>query len=205
MPLSTHVPRIGAACLDPDMITAMEPGSFDAAPSARGHRTDFVNMDDPDVGFLRRAIELATEAAGGVGSGPFGSVVVHDGTVVGEGVNQVVSMSDPTAHAEVVALRAAARRLGTYLLEGCVVYASCEPCPMCLAAAFWSRVDRIVYAATRHDAAAAGFDDAELYAEMVDAAEHHEHERTPPVARLLSDEAGAPFEVWATNPNRVPY
>jgi tRNA(Arg) A34 adenosine deaminase TadA len=180
----------------PDMITGMQSGP---------ETTDATEAADPDVGFLRRAIALATDAAGQVGSGPFGSVVVHDGTVVGEGCNEVVRSSDPTAHAEVVALRAAARRLGTHLLEGCVVYASCEPCPMCLAAAFWSRVDRIVFAATRHDAAAAGFDDAELYAEMVDAAEHREHERTPPVTRLLSDEAGAPFAVWEANADRVPY
>jgi tRNA(Arg) A34 adenosine deaminase TadA len=184
----------------PDMITAMESG-----PQSVPSPVPSDDPEDPDIGHLRRAIDLATEAAGGVGTGPFGSVIVHEGEVVGEGVNQVVASSDPTAHAEVVALRAAARRLGTHLLEGCVVYASCEPCPMCLAAAYWSRIDRIVYAATRHDAAGAGFDDAELYAEMVDAAEHREHERTPPVTRLLSDEAGAPFEAWARNPNRVQY
>jgi tRNA(Arg) A34 adenosine deaminase TadA len=162
------------------------------------------DRDDPDVRFLRRAIEIATASAGTDG-GPFGSIVVRDGEVVGEGTNQVVKSSDPTAHAEIVALRAAAARLQTYLLEGCVIYASCEPCPMCLGAAFWSRVDRIVYAATKYDAAAAGFDDAELYAEIVGAASHHEHERTPPVMHLLAEEAGGPFEAWAANPNRIPY
>src|SRR5687767_3602429 len=115
--------------------------------------------------FLRQAVDVATRAAW-EGGGPFGSIVVLDGTVVGIGSNQVVRTADPTAHAEIVALRAAARFLGSHLLTGCVVYASCEPCPMCLAAAFWARVDRVVHAATRHDAAAAGFDDDALYREL---------------------------------------
>jgi len=157
-----------------------------------------------DEGFLRRAIELAIRAAW-EGGGPFGSVVVRDGSVVGIGANEVVSSTDPTAHAEVVALRAAATRLGTHLLTGCVVYASCEPCPMCLAASYWSRVDRVVYAASRHDAAAAGFDDADLYAEMLAAAGEGNRAPTLPVVQLLSDEGGAPFAAWAENPNRVPY
>jgi tRNA(Arg) A34 adenosine deaminase TadA len=155
-----------------------------------------------DETYLRQAIDLAIESAGTVG-GPFGSLVVRDGEVVGTGNNQVVSTHDPTAHAEVVALRAATRRLGTHLLNGCVVYASCEPCPMCLAAAFWSRVDRVVFAATRHDASAAGFDDAALYDEL--SAAVGRGRRRLPVEQLVIAQSLAPFEAWAANPERVPY
>jgi guanine deaminase len=157
-----------------------------------------------DDAFLRRAIELAERAAW-EGGGPFGAVIVSDGAVVGTGTNAVVSSLDPTAHAEVVALRDAARRLRTFLLRGSVVYTSCEPCPMCLSAAFWARVDRIVFAATRYDAAAAGFDDAELYAEMLAAAGRGDRTPTLPVEQRLTEEAGKPFAAWAANPNRVPY
>jgi tRNA(Arg) A34 adenosine deaminase TadA len=155
-----------------------------------------------DETFLRQAIELAVESAGTIG-GPFGSLVVRDGEIVGTGNNRVVGTTDPTAHAEIVALRAAAHRLGTHVLSGCVVYASCEPCPMCLAAAFWSRVERVVYAATRNDAAAAGFDDAALYDEL--AAAVGQGRRTLPVEQLVMDGSRAPFEAWAANPDRVPY
>jgi tRNA(Arg) A34 adenosine deaminase TadA len=155
-----------------------------------------------DETFLRQAIDLAVESAGTTG-GPFGSLVVKDGVVVGTGTNQVVGTTDPTAHAEVVALRAAARHLGTHVLSGCVVYASCEPCPMCLAAAFWSRVDRVVFAATRHDASAAGFDDDALYGEL--AAALGQGPRTLPVEQVVTAESQAPFAAWAANPDRVPY
>ena len=174
------------------MITAVEPNPAGTAGT------------EADERFLHQAIEIAVGAAGESG-GPFGAIVVRDGVVVGEGSNQVVASSDPSAHAEVVALRAAAGNLGTHLLNGCVVYASCEPCPMCLAASFWARIDRIVFAGTRHDAAAAGFDDAALYAEMMAAAGDLDLERTLPVVQMLSDEAGAPFAAWARNPDRVPY
>jgi guanine deaminase len=157
---------------------------------------------DPDARFLEQAIELAVRSAS-EGGGPFGSIVVLGDEVVGTGNNQVVSSTDPTAHAEVVALRNAARRLGNHVLRGCVVYASCEPCPMCLAAAFWSRVDRVVYAASRHDAAAAGFDDEELYGEL--AAALGDGERRLPVVALPTRRARAPFAAWAANPDRVPY
>jgi tRNA(Arg) A34 adenosine deaminase TadA len=155
-----------------------------------------------DETFLRQAIDLAVDSAGTIG-GPFGSLVVKDGEVVGTGNNQVVSTNDPTAHAEIVALRDATRRLGTHVLSGCVVYASCEPCPMCLAAAFWSRVERVVFAATRHDAAVAGFDDAALYDEL--AAAVGQGRRKLPVEQLVMVEALSPFEAWAANPDHVPY
>lgn len=149
---------------------------------------------------LREAIALARASVSN-GGGPFGALVVRDGEVLGRGQNRVVRDGDPTAHAEVVALREAAARLGTHDLAGCEVYASCEPCPMCLAAAWWARVERIHYACTHVDAAAAGFDDALLYEELA----------KPPSARrlvmrqALRDEGLAAFEDWAAKPDRVPY
>ena len=145
---------------------------------------------------LRRARESV--AAGG---GPFAALVVRDGAVVAAGTNRVVADRDPTAHAEVVAIREACRVLGTHRLDGCEIYASCEPCPMCAAAIAWSRVARLRYAATRHDAAAAGFDDADLHAEAGRAPE----QRSIPAERLLADESLAPFVAWAAKADRVPY
>jgi guanine deaminase len=160
------------------------------------------HVDDED--FLRHAIELAVESASTVG-GPFGAVVTRDGEILATGTNAVVSGCDPTAHAEVVALRASARALGTYVLSGCVLYASCEPCPMCLAASWWARVDRVVFGTGRDVAAEAGFDDAAVYAEVAAAAEGDTTRRRLPVTSLLADEARAPFEAWAANTRRVPY
>ena len=111
---------------------------------------------------MRRAIELSASCAKS-DEGPFGCVVVKDGRIIGEGVNQVVPTGDPTAHAEVVAIRAACKALGTHVLDGAVIYTSCEPCPMCLGAAWWARVKEIVYANDRADAAAIGFDDDAIY------------------------------------------
>ena len=120
----------------------------------------------PDPLFLRRAIALATENVEQAKGGPFGAVVVSDGQIVGEGANSVTTTNDPTAHAEVNAIRAAARTLGRFALQGCTLYTSCEPCPMCLGAAYWARVDAIYFGANAADAARAGFDDAFLYAEL---------------------------------------
>jgi guanine deaminase len=145
---------------------------------------------------LRRARESV--AAGG---GPFAALVVKDGVVVAAGENRVIADRDPTAHAEVVAIREACRVLGTHRLDGCEIYASCEPCPMCAAAIAWSRASRLRYAATRHDAAAAGFDDARLHAEAGRAPE----ERSVPAERLLPEEGRAPFAAWAAKPDREPY
>src|SRR5438309_1110140 len=115
---------------------------------------------------MREAIALALESVrSGVG-GPFGAIVVHAGRIVGQGTNLVTATNDPTAHAEIIALRQAGQALATFRLQGCELYASCEPCPMCLAAIYWARIDRVYYAATRADAAAAGFDDALLYQEI---------------------------------------
>ena len=153
-----------------------------------------------DADFMIKAIALACENARLGRGGPFGAIVVHDDKVVGEGSNQVTGTNDPTAHAEVVALRAAGKKLDRFVLEGCVLYTSCEPCPMCLAAAYWARVDRIVFAATQDDAAAAGFDDAFLYEEI---GKSHDA-RQLPIKRLAID-AEDPFKIWLANPNRIPY
>jgi len=153
-----------------------------------------------DEAFLRRAIELACASVAADG-GPFGAVVVRDGRVIAEGRNRVVPECDPTAHAEIEALRAAAQELGTHELSGCTVYASAEPCPMCAAALHWARVDRVVFAAGRADAAAAGFDDEQLFHELAMAPAA----RAVPTTQALAAEGRAPFEAWLANPDRVPY
>lgn len=154
-----------------------------------------------DTECLRHAIELSrTHMQGNIG-GPFGAVIARDGRIVGEGWNCVTSSNDPTAHAEVVAIRNACRDLGTFSLAGATLYTSCEPCPMCLAAIYWARIDRIVYANARDDAAAIGFDDAFLYTEIALPLER----RAIPMQRLLAEEARAVFDEWAAKPDRVPY
>jgi tRNA(Arg) A34 adenosine deaminase TadA len=154
-----------------------------------------------DTTFLREAIRLARSRMLQGRAGPFGAVVARDGIIVARGWNAVTSGNDPTAHAEVVAIRRACRKLGTFSLAGCVLYASCEPCPMCLAAAYWARVERLVYAATREDAAVAGFDDAFIYDQVPLAPEA----RSLHTDRLLRAEAAAVFEEWLAKPDRVPY
>jgi guanine deaminase len=119
-----------------------------------------------DSTFLKEAIALSKQAIESGSGGPFGCVIVRDGVIVGRGFNRVTSTNDPTAHAEVVAIRDACNNLGTFQLAGCTVYTSCEPCPMCLGAIYWARPDRVVFAATRFDAAEAGFDDDFIYREI---------------------------------------
>jgi guanine deaminase len=119
-----------------------------------------------DVIYLQQAVEIARKGIENGMGGPFGCVIVKDGVVIGEGCNQVTSTNDPTAHAEVVAIRAACHHLGEYQLTGCDVFASCEPCPMCLGALYWARPRRVLFAATRHEAAEVGFDDALIYREI---------------------------------------
>lgn len=134
--------------------------------------------------------------------GPFGAVIVGpDGRVIAEGCNRVTSANDPTAHAEVTAIRAACAALGSFKLEGCTLYTSCEPCPMCLAAAYWARVDGIVFGASREDAAAAGFDDAFIYEELALAPEA----RRMPMHRAGVDAAAALFAEWTVLEGRTPY
>jgi len=151
--------------------------------------------------FLRRAIALATEnVASGMG-GPFAAVIVRDGKIVGEGANSVTTTNDPTAHGEVNAIRAAANALGTFKLDGCELYTSCEPCPMCLAAAYWARVDAVYYGASAADAARAGFDDEFLYVEL----RKDSADRKLRSAQLLGDEAWTSFAAWIASPNKVEY
>ena len=154
-----------------------------------------------DEGFMRRAIALSRRGMQSGAGGPFGAVVVLDGQVVGEGWNQVTSSNDPTAHAEVVAIRQACAALGRFELRGATVYTSCEPCPMCLAALYWSRCDAVVYANDRVQAAAIGFDDELLYAEIPKPVE----QRALPMRRLLGAEALEVFAAWAAKPDKVAY
>jgi guanine deaminase len=156
---------------------------------------------EPNPDFLRRAIALATANVQEGRGGPFGAVVVHAGRIVGEGANTVTAVNDPTAHAEVNAIRAAARTLGKFSLAGCVLYTSCEPCPMCLSAAYWARMDAIYFGAGAEDAARAGFDDAILYGEMRKEADA----RRIPARQLLAAEAWASFAAWIASPNKIEY
>jgi len=151
--------------------------------------------------FMRQAIALATENVSSGRGGPFGAVIVRDGKVVATGVNQVTVNNDPTAHAEVVAIRKACAELGVFSLEGCQMYTSCEPCPMCLAAIYWSRMDAIYYGNTAADAAAAGFDDAFLYEEL----KKPVGARRIPTERMLGKEAIENFEAWRNFASRVHY
>lgn len=151
--------------------------------------------------FLRLAIDLARQSLNTEGCGPFGAVITRDGQIVGEGWNQVVALNDPTAHAEMVAIREACRRLATFSLKGCTLYASCEPCPMCLAAIYWARIDKVIFAATRQDAAEAGFDDGYFYEEICRAPEAREI----PMEQRLQEEAGEVFRLWLKNPERKQY
>jgi guanine deaminase len=158
------------------------------------------DTDPKDRELMSLALKLARKNATSAEGGPFGAIVVYDGKVVGEGRNQVTTSNDPTAHAEVVAIRAAATKLGRFDLKGCVIYTSCEPCPMCLSAAYWARVDKVFYAATQDEAAAAGFDDAFLYDELA----KDMGERQLPCVQVKTDDED-PFAVWLANPNRIPY
>lgn len=157
------------------------------------------NIMNPD--FLREAIRLSLEKMENNEGGPFGAVIVRNGEIVGRGWNRVTSTNDPTAHAEVVAIRDACSRLKTFSLAGCEIYSSCEPCPLCLAAIYWSRLDRIYYAATCDDAAAAGFDDRNFYRELSKPA----GDRSIPMVQALSDEARASLKAWVLKEDRTRY
>lgn len=150
---------------------------------------------------MRDAIAAAFTGMRNGRGGPFGAVIVRGGEIIAQGCNEVTSSHDPTAHAEVVAIRAAARKLGTHSLAGCTIYASCEPCPMCLAAIYWARLDGLFFACTRTDAAAAGFDDDEFYQEIVKPLD----QRAIPTAPLLRDEGRAAMQEWIAKPDKTPY
>ena len=151
--------------------------------------------------FMQMAIDLAVTNVETGRGGPFGAVVVRDGEVVATGVNRVTATNDPTAHAEVTAIREACRVLGTFQLTGCSVYTSCEPCPMCLAAIYWARCEGIFYGATAAEAASAGFDDAFLYEELKKPVSG----RAIPAVQLLGVEAGASFAAWKSFAGKIVY
>jgi tRNA(Arg) A34 adenosine deaminase TadA len=151
--------------------------------------------------FMRRAFALALENVQSGCGGPFAALVVKDGKIIAEGTNRVTSANDPTAHAEIVAIREACRTLGSFQLEGCAIYATCEPCPMCLGAIYWARPARVYFAGTAADAAAAGFDDGLIYEELKRAASH----RKIPMKQLLREESLALFDAWKQKPDRIEY
>jgi guanine deaminase len=151
--------------------------------------------------FMKRALELAAENAASGRGGPFAALVVKENVIVSEGTNLVTATNDPTAHAEVVAIRRACAALGTFQLTGCELYTSCEPCPMCLGAIYWSRPSVIYYCGTHKDAAEAGFDDSFIYQQTRLPVE----QRHIPMRRLLPGDADRPFEAWRHNTARVRY
>lgn len=153
-----------------------------------------------DEQLMRRAIALSVESVA-KGGGPFGAVIARDGEIVAEASNSVTIDHDPTAHAEVNCIRRAAARLGTFDLSGCVIYTSCEPCPMCLGAIYWAHLDKIFYANDRKDAAAIGFDDDFIYKELELAPE----KRKKPSEILLRDEASKAFRMWTEKTDKTEY
>jgi guanine deaminase len=156
--------------------------------------------NDIDESFLDEAVELAVRNVLD-GGGPFGAVLVQDGVVVARGVNRVTQNLDPSAHAEVLAIREACQVRGDFQLRGMTLYASCEPCPMCLATALWARVDRVLYAGDRHDAAVGGFDDLAFYDLFATSRDQWE----TPVVQLRTQDPAAPFEAWLRSTSRVDY
>jgi len=158
-------------------------------------------MNETDKKFMQRAIELAERGMDANSGGPFGCVIAKDGEIIGEGCNRVTSTNDPTAHAEIIAIREACQKLGAFQLDGCVVYTSCEPCPMCLGAIYWARPERVYFACTREDAANIGFDDRFIYEEL----EKANNKRHLQVINLMREEALAVFNKWATKPDKQEY
>ena len=158
-------------------------------------------MKEPSEKFMREAIRLSLENINKGEGGPFGAVIVKDGRIIAEGSNKVTSANDPTAHAEVEAIRAACRILNTFTLAGCDIYTSCEPCPMCLSAIHWARIEKIYYGNSRQDAAALNFDDEFLYDEIG----KEIHERKIPMLRLLNDEAKIVFKAWEDKEDKIHY
>jgi len=150
--------------------------------------------------FMLRAIELSISSAKDTG-GPFGCVMVKDDKIIAEGSNKVTFSNDPTAHAEIIAIREACKKLNTFNLSGCDLYASCEPCPMCLSAIYWSHVDNIFYANTREDAKKINFDDSLIYSEILKKNE----DRKIPIKQMLRDEALKAFEIWDKKTDKIEY
>jgi guanine deaminase len=155
-------------------------------------------MDNP---FMARAIQLSIENVHSGHGGPFAAVIVKDDRVVAEGANQVTSTKDPTAHAEILAIRAACAKLGAFDLHGCEIYTSCEPCPMCLGAIYWARLSRVYFANAAADAASIGFDDSLIYREIPLPLT----QRAIPMIQMMRDQALAAFQAWQQKPNKIVY
>jgi guanine deaminase len=158
-------------------------------------------MDEHDIKFMRRAIELAQHGIDANDGGPFGAIVVRNGEIIGEGNNCVTSTNDPTAHAEVVAIRNACEKIGSFQLDNCIIYTSCEPCPMCLGAIYWARPEKVFYGCTREDAAEIDFDDQFIYDEIVLPIA----ERKIKLVNLGRDEAVKVFQNWANKQDKTEY
>ena len=158
-------------------------------------------MANTPQNWMKQAIDLAIQNVRSERGGPFGALVVKEGQMVASGTNLVATNNDPTAHAEVVAIRSACLALGTFQLSGCELYTSCEPCPMCLGAIYWARLERFCFACSRFDASTYGFDDAFIYDELDRQPEH----RTIPGQRLLKEEGLVAFEDWLRSQVKIPY
>lgn len=158
-------------------------------------------ISEEDRIFLTRAVENARKGMNGGQGGPFGAVIVKNGEIIAEGNNRVTSTNDPTAHAEVVAIRRACETLGAFQLEGCTLYSSCEPCPMCLGAIYWARPSRLVFACDKKDAAAIDFDDAFIYAEMGKSLK----ERAIPTEQMLREVGLQVFKEWQEKIDKIRY
>lgn len=150
--------------------------------------------------FMKRAIELAAENIKN-GGGPFGAVIVKEGNIIAEGVNRVTQLNDPTAHAEVLAIRSACKQLNSFNLEGCEIYSSCEPCPMCFSSIYWAHIDKVYFAANKSEAAQAGFDDAFIYNEI--ALSHRS--RKIPFEEITHELRLVPFEKWEQQEDKMEY
>jgi guanine deaminase len=151
--------------------------------------------------FMRIAIEFSEKNVRESLGGPFGAAIVRNGEVIAASGNRVTATNDPTAHAEVSAIRLACEKLGTFDLQGCVIYTSCEPCPMCLSAIYWARLDHVYYANTKVDAANIGFDDKFIYDEL----DKPMHERSLPIVQMLRNEASQAFKLWDQSAGKVEY
>jgi len=159
-----------------------------------------MTMEKNDEFFMKAAIELSVKNIDENG-GPFGAVIVKNGEIIAHGVNRVTANNDPTAHAEVNAIREASKKLGTFDLSGCTIYSSCEPCPMCLGAIYWAHLDKLYYANTKQDAMAIGFDDSFIYDEL----DLPKEKRKIPTIQILNKEALEAFNKWRLNENKIEY
>ena len=151
--------------------------------------------------FLRRAVDIAREVSRNGKNGPFGAVIAQNDIIISEGWNQVVETIDPTAHAEIMAIRKACQKLGRFDLTDCILYSSCEPCPMCFSAIYWARIHTVYYAASRIEAELAGFDDDFIYKELAAPMS----QRQIPFIRMLAEEGNAVLKAWLVNPEKIPY